>query len=845
MNAVDDSHSTHEGADRAHTGDDGADFPPCALCGLPSNPPVTGAAGRPFCCRGCKQVAHALADVSEDRTGTAARPTAGDADGTDGTTGDVPDDAERCFLSVDGMHCSTCEAFLETTAAHVEGVHAAEASYASDMVRVAYDRDQTSPDALARALTGYGYTASVRERVTDRAEESSVVTFLIGGGFFGMMVMLWYVLFLYPSYLGSRPLVDLGGTDGLYLYLNVWVLTSVVLFVAGWPLLRGALVSLRARRPNMDLLVSLAAVAAYAYSTVALVLGETHLYFDVTVAVVLTVTFGNYYEARIKRRAASLLADLSAERVTEATSHPDGETVPVDSLDPGARVLVRPGERIPIDGTVVDGHASVDEALVTGESLPAEKAPGDDVVGGTVVTDDPLVVAVGENAESTLDRLVDLLWSIQASRPGVQRLADRVATVFVPLVLVLAVATFTLRLALGTPPTAALLTGLTVLVVSCPCALGLATPLAVASGVRDLAREGAVVTSTAVFEALPDVDVVVFDKTGTLTTGEMQVRAIHATDPATVLARAGAVEAYSNHPIARAVTDAATDPSETPGVPDAAESSGVPDGADVATYSDGVAGTVAGERCVVGHPDRLDAEGITVEEWHDVIDGARAEGHVPVCVAWGGTLRGVIQVGDAPREGWCDVLATIGERREVVVLTGDDERAASRFRDADGVDEVFAGVPPEAKAHTVDRLRDRGTVAMVGDGSNDAPALATADIGVAMGGTSALAGDAADVILTDDALRTAPMVFDVAGATHRRVRVNLGWAFGYNAVAVPLAVVGLLNPLFAAAAMAGSSLLVVANSARSLAPDSSLGTHEDPATTERETLTTDGGSSEK
>ncbi|MFK8212496.1 heavy metal translocating P-type ATPase [Haloferax volcanii] len=816
------STSTRSRGSAGGKSDAGGDSEGCDLCGLPTpTPPVTGDdADGEFCCRGCLEITRALGDAASADPETVERELAGEAD-------EIPDDAERTYMAVDGMHCATCEAFVSGTARTCEGVYAAEASYANDMVRVTYDPETADLDGLSGTLARYGYgTRDPEEREAAERSDNQVARFVIGGGVFGMMVMLWYVLFLYPTYVGFQPVVELGVFDGIYILGNIWVMTSIVLFYTGFPILRGALVSLRAGQPNMDLLVSLAATSAYVYSTAAVLVGETHVYFDVTVAIILVVTLGNYYEDRIKRKAAGMLSDLAASRVSEARRRVEGdadgsgdtavETVALDALESGDLVEVRPGERVPVDGTVREGTAAVDEALVTGESMPRTKRPGDDVLGGTVVTDRPLVVAVGEDATSTLDRLVELLWDIQSARSGVQRLADKLATIFVPTVLVLAAVTFGWTLLGGGAPTDALLVGLTVLIVSCPCALGLATPLAVASGIKEAAGRGIVVASEAVFEAVPDVDVVVFDKTGTLTDGDMAVLRVVGDDGSDALAAAAALERFSAHPLATAVVEAAEDRIEAAGA-----DASIPDVAadDVTVRDRGVSGAVDGERVVVGHPDLLRDEGVTLAPAHeDAVEAARDEGAVPVVVGWGGRSRAVLVVGDEPREAWDDVVAAVaaGGRREVVVLTGDSERAARRFRDHPDVTDVFAGVPPEAKAETVERLRARGTVAMVGDGSNDAPALAAADIGIALGTGTDIAGDAADAVLVGRDIDAIPEVFSLSTGVNRRIRGNLAWAFGYNAVAIPLAAFGVLNPLFAAVAMGTSSLLVVANSARSL-----------------------------
>ncbi|WP_267641038.1 heavy metal translocating P-type ATPase [Haloarchaeobius amylolyticus] len=793
--------------------DDATDSDECSLCGLPTpEPPITAAdVDGTFCCQGCCEVARQLGDVADVESPDDVR------DAFDDATGAV-EDAETTYLAVDGMHCATCEAFLEGSGRQHTGVVDVDASYASELVRVRFDPRQVSEASLPDLFTTAGY----RARLLDEEDEDDGTELmrLLVGGFFGMMTMLWYVLFLYPAYLGVNPddlLLDVSGVAGQYLLANIVVMTTVVLGYTGYPILQGAYVSLRSGIPNMDLLVALAAVNAFVYSVGVLLTGGAEVYFDITVVVVMVVSIGNYYEKRIKRRATDRLGELTEEQVSTARKRlPGGETVEVsvDDLTGGEAVLVKPGERVPVDGTVREGTAAVDESLVTGESVPERVDSGDEVVGGAVVTDAPLVVEVAADAQSTLDRLVTLMWDIQTGRTGVQRLADRLAAVFVPLVLTIAVVAAGWQLVTGAGVTGALLTGLAVLVVSCPCALGLATPLAVASAVGAALDEGIVVGDSSVFETATQLDVVAFDKTGTLTTGSMRVHDVvprEDTDDESLLARAGAVESLSEHPIGEAIAEAAR-----------ADDATDPTAATVTDFEThpgrGVSAEVDGDRVVVGHPDLFAARDWPVPEALLArADDARATGNVPVVVGWGGTARGLVVVGDDAREDWEPVVADLAtDEREVAVITGDDERAAERFRENPDVDHVFAGVPPEAKAEIVDRLQERGTVAMVGDGSNDAPALATADLGVAMGGGTALAADAADVVLTEDDLAAVSRVFDLTRAARRRVRQNLGWALAYNAIAIPVAATGNLNPLVAAVAMAASSLLVVANSSRSL-----------------------------
>jgi Cu2+-exporting ATPase len=739
--------------------------------------------------------------------------TLGDVDLEEASNGDgideVPEGSEEAFLSVEGMHCSACEVFIESRAEDHEGIETVEASYASELVKMVYDPDTVGRGGLVDAVDGFGYKAHDPERGDERDDEiAELLTIgrLTIGAWLGMMVMVWYFVFLYPEYLGLSALVERPGPvldsfTSYYLVLG----TTVVLFVTGYPILRSAYVSLRSGTPNMDLLVSLAAVNAYVYSLGVLLVGGTEVYFDITVVIVMVVTLGNYYEKRIKRRAADRMEELTRERVDEARRRTEGaeEVVGVDELEKGDEVVVRPGERVPVDGTVVEGTAAVDESLVTGESLPETKEPGDDVIGGSVVTDDALVVEVPDEKVSTFDRLVNFLWDVQSSRPGVQRLADRLAGVFVPFVLMVAAATFGVQAYLTRDLSESMLTALAVLVVSCPCALGLATPLAVASGVRESLERGIAITDGSVFEDTSEYDVVAFDKTGTLTAGDMRVVDVVTKEGQgeKPMRRAAAVEKYSSHPIADAVTERVG-------------SSGVPDATGFTRHpGKGVSGRVDGERVVVGSSSLIVEEGMRVpEELQQAAMRERETGNAPVYVGWDGEVCATLVVGDRPRDEWEETVRAIDAR--VAVITGDDESAAGYFRQHEGVDDVFAGVPPEAKAETVERLRGQGRTVMVGDGTNDAPALAAADLGVALGTGTATAGDAADVVVTRDDLTKVTEVLELTGKTKRRIRGNLGWALTYNAVAIPAAVAGVISPAVAAFAMATSSFLVVVNSSR-------------------------------
>lgn len=813
----------------------------CTLCGLPLDSSrasrTTDGQGRAFCCTGCREVADVLGDVKGvDDADIRERvdESTGETSGPDVDREGPPPGHERAFLRVDGMYCRTCEAFLESVGESTDGVESADASYVTETLRVDYDPDAVEADALPDAFSRAGYRATDREDAlgVQRAREDTV--WRLGFGLMiGMFVMIPYLIFiypvhfqvLYPDWMLEQVTQQLQNAQ--YPFYVIFFMTSLVVFVTGWPILQGAYVSLRARQPNMNLLVSVAALGAYLYSALAVALGRIDIYFDVSLAIVLVVTAGTYYESQMKRRATDRLSELTAATVDTAHRYVDGATedVPVARLQGGDSVLVRRGERVPVDGVVEDGECTVDEAVVTGEPLPVAKTEGDPVVGGSVLTDGAVVVEVGERATSSVDRVANLVWTLQSDATGVQKLADRLAVIFVPTVLTLAALVGVVYLLLGAGPTAALLTALTVLIVSCPCALGLATPLAVASGLKAALERNVVVFDDSVFERLRAAETVVFDKTGTLTTGDTRV--LDATGPAATLRAAGRLEARSSHPVAGAIADAfGPDSLEADGGVErpAGEQNTETDPQDIAQFDShdlGVGGVVDDSDVLVGHPDLFESRGWSVPDGvREHAAEVRVSGRLPVVAGRDGTAEGVIAVGDDPREGWEQTVTELGDRGvEVVVLTGDDGAAADTFRDHPGVDRVFAGVPPEGKAATVRRLGQDRQVAMVGDGANDAPALASADLGVALGGGTALAADAADVAIVDDDLSAVEEVFDLADATRRRVRQNIGWAFVYNGVAIPLALTGLLNPLFAAVAMASSSLLVVTNSTRPLLPE--------------------------
>ncbi len=800
----------------------------CSICGTELADVIADRAGETFCSSGCHGVARTLAEP--DGNAPVGRDVASESPAGPRSTGDS--NLARTHLRVDGTYSATCEAYLESVAESLEGVVEASASYVTESIRVDHDPDHVSPAELREALSTLGYTAYLREDAAGeegetgatrrsremtgmrkrRADDVLELRYIVGI-VFGSFLLVPYVAVFYPVYLSAFSdwgvLAHYGDAFSEFegvLYLPVFlVLTGAVLYLAGLPLLRGAYVSLKLRRPNTHLLAALTIVAAYAYGTLAVANGQIDVYYDVTIVVAALVMAAVFYESTVKRRATDRLTDLTVSQVDEArVLEADSSTtmVPVGDLESGDRVLVTEGERVPVDGTLAEGNCTVDEAVVTGESLPVPKAPGDDLIGGSVVTGDAAVVAVGEETTSSIDRLTETVWDVQSADHGVGRRADALAAKLAPLVLVSGVVVGLVLVALGHGAATVAMGVLLTVVVASPWALAFTPPLSVAESVSEALEEGIVVFDESVFERLRAVDVVVFDKTGTLTTGAMTVHEVGVPDD--LLAAAAALEARATHPAATAIAAAVED------IPDAVE--------DFHSTATGVSGVVDGDDLLVGHPALFDERGWDLAVDLEVRVGEiRERGLLPVVVGRNGRAEGLVVVGDEPRDGWEATVSRLQETGvEVVVLTGDDETAAARFADHPAVEHVLAGVPPGGKTAAIRRLKAAGNVAMVGDGTNDAPALAAADLGISLGSGTALASDAADLAIVDDDLAGVERAFRLANAARGRVRQNLGLALGYNAVVIPIALAGVMTPLFATGAIALTAILVGANASRPL-----------------------------
>lgn len=767
-------------------------FRGCDLCGLPLPASPVEGDGHAFCCSGCREVHRYFGD------GILAGGEVQTVEPRPADTGQA-----EAFLRIDGMHCSSCEILIGRVASGLDGIVSVASSYATATAKVVYDPARIDESRLPDLLSIAGYRARLRaDGPADRDDRLSLLR-VIAATSLASVVMMLYLAFYYPTHLGLVAYEDLAPVGWLAFEAvprMLFVLTTVLIVYPGAPIFRGAWTGLRAGVLNMDNLLAVAILSAYAYSVVRLVAGSLDLYFDVAAAIVTVVTVGRYFEQGARAEATGELARVVESFSPLARVRRGSELLQckIDEIEPGDRVVVWTCEPIPLDGTVVSGAAAVDESLMTGEPFPVPRNAGEEVMGGTFVVEGELEIEPHPLAESQMKVLARALWNTQSAFAGASGIADRIARGFVPVVLALAGLATAGAVLAGVPAGAAVLVGLATLIVSCPCTFGLAVPLTAAAAVNTALRQRIIFTSADVFEKVPRLDIIVLDKTGTLSTGQMTV--LETFGPPEAIALAAAVERRSGHPVAQAIArlDDARDSTEPRLYP-----------------GRGAVATVEGRRVAVGAAALFDTLGWAIPDGLAAEAAAARPGDGVVSyIGWDGGVHGAVVTADRPRPEWREVVARMRERVRVVLLTGAEDPGGYR----DGVDEVHAGVPPEAKAAVVRRLRSQGVVAMIGDGSNDAPALAAADLGIAFGAPTALAAEAADVIIPGGRLERVFDAFDLIHVTRRRVRQNLGWALLYNATAIPLALSGHLNPLFAALAMSASSLLVVWNSSRPLGP---------------------------
>jgi heavy metal translocating P-type ATPase len=759
-----------------------------------------------FCCEGCARV-YEVAHDNEMLDQVLPQPEPERQSMTDFFL----DRGESAHFTVDGMWCAGCAQAAEQVLRKQPGMKNVEVNFAAERGRMQYDPDKLDPDAVLRDLNRLGYRARLltdpQEQREERQQESLLLQ-LIAAAAFGMQVMLLYLVQLYQRYAAG----DFNAPDVRKLEYLVWALATPALFYGGSSFLRGAWRALRARTATMDTLVALGTLSAYSYSVYVTLTGSGEVYFDSVVMITTFIMFGRYLEKLGGTQARKGIRKLLKLQPTKAWLQDDDEWKEVDAktLKAGDTILLKPGQRVPVDAEIVTGEATLNEALLTGESEPVDKAPGDTVFAGTVVTDDPLTCRVTRSVQETrLAQITQMVEQTLSRKPPIQRLADKASAYFAFGILGAAVVTAVGWWLTGHAVSQALLTAVAVLVVACPCALGLATPLALAVTLGRTTEAGILVRNAVALETAATIQRMVFDKTGTLTQGRMSVVAAVA-DPESkmteedLLCQAAAVEQFSEHPIAKAVLEAC--PASPPKAKQFQNLRGLGASASVQEPDE--------RRVMVGSSTFVEVDGRS--SLSDRVESHTARGETIIWVGWEQIVAGYIALRDEPNPSAQEALDRLqAEGVTPVILSGDSQRTTQAIADELSVSEYQGDCPPPKKAARIQEWQFKDEkVGMVGDGVNDAPALAQADLSITVAGGTDVAGETSDVVLTRPDLTLVPWFIELSRRTRRIIHENLGWAFAYNLVAVPLASLGVISPVIAAATMATSSLLVVGNSLR-------------------------------
>lgn len=706
---------------------------------------------------------------------------------------------EELELGVEGMTCASCAARVQRTLTRHPGVEEASVNLATNRARVLYHPESATLGELQKAVSKIGYSIAPLTAETEDAHERDQ--------------KMWWRRVLISWPLGLIVFVlSLFAMHDHWARWTSFALTIPVQFYAGWPFIKTGFERVRSFSANMDTLIALGTLAAFFFSTYELFNGGD-LYFDTAALIIAFIILGRYFEARAKGRASNAIKKLLELGAKEARLLVDGEErmVPVEQVKVDDLVRVRPGEKIPVDGIVVSGFSAVDESMLTGESVPVEKKEGDQTAAATVNSNGVLTIrATAVGLDTALSQIVRLVEDAQGSKAPVQRLADRISGVFVPVVLVIAIATLIGWAAFAGDARGGLVAAVAVLIIACPCALGLATPTAIMVGAGRGADMGVLIKGGEVLEGSRKVQTVVFDKTGTLTQGRMtltDVSIADGDDESMAVARTAAAEADSEHPIGRAIVDGAKERGVS--IPAATSFSAV--------TGHGVSAEVDGVAVFVGSRKLMGEQALTIpDSLEDTASELEHRGRTAVFCGWDGRSRAVFGVSDVLKDNAREVVAKLHAMGlDVAMITGDNQRTAAAIATEVGIDRVLAEVLPQDKVTEVRRLQDEGkVVAMVGDGINDAPALVQADLGIAIGTGTDVAIESSDITLMSGDLQGVVTAIELARKTLRTIYQNLGWAFGYNVAAIPLAALGLLNPIIAGAAMAFSSVSVVTNSLR-------------------------------
>jgi Cu+-exporting ATPase len=727
---------------------------------------------------------------------------------------------EEKVISIGGMHCATCAINIEETLKEIPGIKVASVSYASEKATVRYDPQKTTSEEMKKAIEelGYHYLGEIKEEEAEAERQKELKTIKR--------------LLIMSLVLGSATMVLtwlLAPTQQSFFIL--FVLATPVQFIAGYRFYAGAYRSLKNRKTNMDTLIAVGTSTAWIYSTVVMITPDTfmggQIYFDTSALIITFILAGKYLEALSKTRASSAIKKLIGLRAKKATIIRDGKEIQVDAetVAVGDIVVVRPGEKIPVDGIVVEGRTAIDESMITGESIPSEKGENDEVVGATMNRTGYIKFrATKVGKDTVLSQIIKLVEEAQGSKAPIQRMVDKVASVFVPVVITIAIATFLFWYLFGssywTVPSDHLIFSLiafvAVMVIACPCAMGLATPTAIIVGTGRGAELGILIKTAETLENAGRIQTVVFDKTGTLTIGRPEVSRIISLSPRhdekNVLRIAASIEKGSEHPIGEAIVSKAED-----------ENISLPETRDFEAISGkGVKAVVEGVQAVLGNRTMLSELGLISPEVDEKMKSLEATGNTVIGIALSKEIIGLIAVADSLKPNAREAIEELKRMGiKPIMLTGDNAVTAKAIAQQCGIDEVLSQILPDQKAAKVKELQEQGlVVAMVGDGINDAPALAQADIGIAIGSGTDIAVETGDIILIRNDLRDVVAAIQLSKRTIQKIRQNLFWAFGYNTAGIPIAAgilypgFGiLLDPIIAAAAMAFSSVSVVTNAA--------------------------------
>ncbi|MDQ7054707.1 MAG: heavy metal translocating P-type ATPase [candidate division KSB1 bacterium] len=740
----------------------------------------------------------------------------------------VEHDSAKVVLKIDGMHCAGCVASVEKALKKAPGVRDAVVNLTTEKALVQIDSDGASPDELIKAVEQAGYQARLEmdtdTRSTTKADEDAK-----GHDARRRMVLAW--AFAVPAMLWMLPemLFGIMWPNEHVFHLVLFLLSAPVVFWPGSETLASAWRSVRHGGANMDVLIALGTLASLATGIIGFVLPMAN--FSAIAAMIMAIHLtGRYIESRARGKASQAIRKLLELGAKSAHVLRDGQEVeiPVEQIQPGDLMVLRPGEKVPTDGVVVEGESSIDESMATGESMPVRKKPGDEVIGATVNQTGRLIVRATRVGKDTfLAKMIELVEELQSTRVPIQALADKITAIFVPIIVALALGTFfmwlfaadSLRFILEAASqvlpwihpdmntlTLAIFAAIAVLVIACPCALGLATPTAIMVGSGMGAQRGILFRKGEAIQAMKDIKIVAFDKTGTLTLGKPQVTeivAVNGFDEKALLRLAGSLESASEHPLAHAIMEAA----ETREV----EMTPVTDFE--ALPGKGVYGRINGHEVLLGSPTYFESRGIDVTPVRDSIATLESQAKTVVCVAEGRTLVGVLGIADTLKPEAREAISELHRLGlKIAMITGDRRGTAEAIAREAGIDYVVAEILPDEKVLEVSKLRQRhGPVAMVGDGINDAPALVRADVGIAIGTGTDIAIEAADITLVSGNLNTLVAAVRLSRATFRKIQQNLFWAFFYNLLAIPMAILGLLHPVIAEIAMATSSITVVSN----------------------------------